>query len=545
MEVFLGNLKVRTKLLLTVMVTIVGIVALQTFSLSESWNNLNEAKKTELKHLASAAQSLIERQQRLLDSGERTKEEAVEEALADIASLRYGDGEYFFVTDSSSSMIMHPIKPSLNGKDLKGLKDVKGNAFFQPMIDGAVKQGSGFTEYYWTRPGSDVAVPKLSYALSYPKWNWVVVTGVYTDDIEAVFNREVVVSLGVSLLILLLAIGVSILVTRGINNPVLQLRSIMARATEERNLTLRTNMRSKDEFGEMGQAFDSMMMSFNDLVHEIMAATSQVAGAASELSATTVQTNQGMQQQRQETSQVAAAMSEMNATVHDVASNIAEAAAASHEGSEAAQKGQCVVDQAAQAVNVLAKRLEESAGLTEALETESANVTAILEVINSIAEQTNLLALNAAIEAARAGEQGRGFAVVADEVRTLAQRTSDSTAEIDGVVKRLQKGAKSAAQAMHDSSLDAREAVVQASEAGNALRSIGDAISRIDSMTVQIASASEQQSCVAEDISHNVDQIRQVTDESTAGAEQLAASSEELAHLAEHLKLVAGRFTVS
>ncbi|WP_210394587.1 methyl-accepting chemotaxis protein [Motiliproteus sediminis] len=545
MDRLFQNLRVRTKLILLALVAAIGIVALQAASLNELYHDLNRAKQVELKHLTEAAYSLIDRQQRMIDAGEKSRAEGVEEALADIRELRYGDGEYFFITDSRQRMLMHPIKPALEGRDLRDLEDATGDTFFPRLVQGAVADGESFTRYYWARPGSNEPVPKLSYARLHKEWDWIVATGVYVDDIDTAFWQEVRISAAFGGFILLLTLSLVGLIARSINNPLRVLRKAMVKATEERDLRVRSGLEQRDEIGEMGQAFDQMMTTFNDLVLEINAATTQVTGAASELSATTVQTSQGMEEQRHETVQVATAMNQMNTTVHDVAHNVAEAAQASSEGAAAAGQGRAVVEQAVAAVTQLSQRLSQSAELTHTLEQESANISSILEVINGIAEQTNLLALNAAIEAARAGEQGRGFAVVADEVRTLAQRTSDSTAEIDGVIQRLQQGAGAAAQAMTQSSNEAAGAVELAAEAGRALAQIATVIEKIDAMSLQIASASEQQSSVADEINANIERISMVTRESTEGAAQTARASEELAQLADHLHELAHRFAVT
>jgi len=545
MDRLFQNLSVRVKLVLLALVAAVGMLLLQALSLQEFHRNLYESKQAELKHLTATAYSLIDRQQRLIDAGEKSRKEGVDAALADIRALRYGNNEYFFILDSHYRMLMHPIKPALNGQDVRGLEDATGDKFFPRMVDKARQDGESFTHYYWSRAGSDKPVPKLSYVRLHKEWDWVLGTGVYIDDIDEMFWSEVKTSAGFGGLILAITLALVGQIGRSISNPLNALRAAMVNATENRDLRVRAQLTNRDEFGQMGQAFDGMMETFNGLVMEINAATTQVAGAASELSATTTQTSQGMDEQKHETVQVAAAMNEMNATVHDVAHNVAEAAQASSEGAVAAQQGKAVVDQAVAAVNKLSQRLAQSAELTRTLEQESANVSSILEVINGIAQQTNLLALNAAIEAARAGEQGRGFAVVADEVRTLALRTSDSTAEIDGVIKRLQQGTGAATLAMGQSSEEAGSAVALATEAGDALTRIATAIERIDAMSLQIASASEQQSAVADEINTNIERISRVTEESTEGAAQTARASEELAQLAHHLQDLSHRFVVA
>jgi methyl-accepting chemotaxis protein len=310
------------------------------------------------------------------------------------------------------------------------------------------------------------------------------------------------------------------------------------------DLTVRIKGIGKDELGRVSRAFNTMGDKFSTVIQDLSGATGQLASAAEETSAVTEQTSQGITRQLAETDQVATAMNEMNATVHEVAQNAALAAESARHADEASHRGKKVVEQTINVINNLATEVERAATVIHTLEKESVDIGSVLDVIRGIAEQTNLLALNAAIEAARAGEQGRGFAVVADEVRSLASRTQQSTKEIDAMISRLQAGARGAVEAMEVSRNQAKAGVEQAAEAGASLDDITDAVRQINDMNTQIASAAEQQSSVAEEINRNIVTISQITDETASGAVQTSNASAEVARLAEQLQELVKQFRV-
>jgi methyl-accepting chemotaxis protein len=310
------------------------------------------------------------------------------------------------------------------------------------------------------------------------------------------------------------------------------------------DLGARVDYQNKDEIGHIASAFNKMADKFHDAINEVKDSVSQLASAAEETSAVTTQTTQGINQQLTETSQVATAMNEMSATVQEVARNAVEAASAARDADTTFHQGKQVIDKVIDAIGELAKEVEEAAGVIQQLEAESMNIGSVLDVIKSIAEQTNLLALNAAIEAARAGEQGRGFAVVADEVRTLAGRTQESTQEIEEMISKLQAGANNAVRVMSEGREMTQVGVEQAAAAGEALQTINAAVEQISNMNTQIASAAEEQSSVTEEINRSIVSINEVAEQSATGSQQTAQASDDMAKLAEQLKELVERFKV-
>ena len=310
------------------------------------------------------------------------------------------------------------------------------------------------------------------------------------------------------------------------------------------DLSQNLQVNRRDELGQLQTSMQRMTVSLRELVGGISEGVTQIASAAEELSAVTEQTSAGVNAQKVETDQVATAMNQMAATVQEVARNAEQASEAAVVADQQAREGDRVVNAAVTQIERLAQEVITSTEAMGHLKQESDKIGGVLDVIKSVAQQTNLLALNAAIEAARAGEAGRGFAVVADEVRSLALRTQQSTEEIEGLIAALQSGTQQVAQAM-DSSREMTDSTVELTrKAGGSLANITRTVSTIQSMNQQIAAAAEQQSAVAEEINRSILNVRDVSEQTSAASEETAASSVELARLGTHLQGMVGRFKV-
>ena len=318
--------------------------------------------------------------------------------------------------------------------------------------------------------------------------------------------------------------------------------SEIANAISQNDISHVCEMQSDDMIGDIVGAFNQMAANLRNMIGKISGATTQLAAAAEETSSITEETSRGVQAQQAEIDSIASAMNEMTATVQEVARKAADASSAADKADREAKSGALVATEAIGGIDSLVAEVNSASSVIRNLEQESENIGSVLDVIRGIAEQTNLLALNAAIEAARAGEQGRGFAVVADEVRTLASRTQQSTQEIQDMILRLQDGAVNAVKVMEAAQGKAQSSSDLVEKAAESLAMIAGSVSSINDMSAMIASAAEEQSSVAAEMQSNMNNIREVADRSADGAQQTAQASEELARLAAEQQALMAQF---
>jgi methyl-accepting chemotaxis protein len=357
---------------------------------------------------------------------------------------------------------------------------------------------------------------------------------------EYALLRDMIIAAAISLLV---ALGLGFWITRSIRKSLDNTNRSVRNIIQDRDLTQRVAV-TPDELGEMGGNFNEMLDAFQEILREMVAASTQLAAAAEELSAVTEQSSAGVQRQGAETDQVATAMNEMSASLTEVASNTSSVSQSANHADQQAEDGRRIVLQSIDVIHELAAEVEKASEVIAELSVDSQNVNSVMDVIVEIAEQTNLLALNAAIEAARAGEQGRGFAVVADEVRTLAQRTQESTVDIQRIIERLQSRADTAVQVMEGGKSKAEHGVESSSQTGQSLESITSAVTTIKDMVTQIASATEEQSAAAEEINRSLTSIRDASNEVSQGADQTAQASHDIAQLATSLQSKVARYKV-
>ncbi|NLU11623.1 MAG: HAMP domain-containing protein [Gammaproteobacteria bacterium] len=366
---------------------------------------------------------------------------------------------------------------------------------------------------------------------------------IQTNFRAKVANSSKITSVTLSLIAIVLAVLIGFTIVKQITSPLNQAVRI-AQAIGNRDMTGTAIEPRGDEFGTLLKALEQTRANLSEALGEVGGITTQLAAAAEELSVVTNQTSAGVNNQRIETEQVATAMNEMSATVQEVAQNAEEAAAAAQKADTQAKTGNKALQVALADINQLSEDVNHSAEAIQRLNKDSSSIGTVLTVINSIAEQTNLLALNAAIEAARAGEAGRGFAVVADEVRNLAHRTQESIGQIEQLIANLQHGSQNAVEMMDNSRTMAHLTLEHAQQAGDELAAIMRTVSEIQAMNIQIATAAEEQSAVAEEINASVVNVNNIADQSAAAVEETSASSAELARLGQSLQSLVARFKI-
>lgn len=368
------------------------------------------------------------------------------------------------------------------------------------------------------------------------------VAGEEKDRVDEIYSSSMNIFILLTLVAFIASILIGLWVTRAVMRPIDNIVTTLNKVRVDSDLTVTFETFNDDELGQISTNLRLVIEHLRGILNSIALAANTVGDSTVKLSEFTQQTNDRMHQQQSETEQTAAAMNQMTATVSEVAQSATNAADSARDAENNATKGNDIVQQSVDSMTQLSKQIEQTSEVITHLASESQNIGSVLDVIKGIAEQTNLLALNAAIEAARAGEQGRGFAVVADEVRTLAQRTQESTQEIESMIDGLQKGVQEAVGAMKVGTEQVFDANEKAHMAGEALNEIVHSVDNISNMNTQIATAAEEQSSVAEDINRSIIAISDIAQTSTMAAQELTTSVGELNGLSESMREQVSQF---
>lgn len=557
------SLSIRQTLLLVtiapllVMTTLLAFLMVDTLhdlgrtTIAQTRDVLIQQKKNQLKGQVEQAFSALKS---VYDTSSGVDDqEAQDRFKALMRELRFDQGQgYFFAYDRQGVNVAHGHNSALEGKNLWNLQDRRGSYLIQELLESAYN-GDGFSRYYWDRDGHEAE--KLGYTMALPKWNWALGTGFYIEDVDQQMVEQsrlqqaylrqslwglAATAVGGLIVFILLGLWFSQRLTRPLMHVV---HSMQAMASGEGDLTHRLDTHVPGEIKLLAVAFNRFVDQLQQMIQHMRQQIEALTQAGGHIEAVTAQSEHNVQHHREETTQAAAAMQQMSASAHQVTQSAQQAAEATAAAETEAQEGMQYVNVSMAHVEQLAASLSASADSVLQLEQEAGRIGSILEVIQDVAEQTNLLALNAAIEAARAGEAGRGFAVVADEVRNLASRTDDSTREIRQVIEQLQRQVREVASQLDARRVEGAESAQAAEAVKGTLARISERIGEINDMNAQVASAAEEQTAVADDLCRSVDEMQHMVEELSDSAREnrqavdaLNQTSGQLHHMAQRFK---------
>lgn len=539
-------MNLRQKLSAMTFGTVVVLCVLFALILQFQKHQLMEDRKDKVRTLVESALTMVAQYAESAKSGRLSEEDAKKAALESVRAMRYDKTEYFFVQDLDGVMLMHPIKPELNGKNLLQVKDKNGKTLFEEMRQAVRQSGGGFVAYLWPKPGSDEGAPKISYVQGFAPWGWSIGTGIYVDDVDAKFRETATWLLGVGLLILGLVGGSMFVLSRNIINTLgcdPAEAAAVARKISQGNLLDDIQLERGDSTSLLAD-IKRMQETLRSMIRTISKNAEQVSAAAQQQLSVSEGVAERAARQSESAAAMAASMEEMSVSVTHVRESSGEAYLISQNAGELADQGSSVIHNATAEMRKISDAVQSSSAIVQELGVQSNQITSIVNTIKEIADQTNLLALNAAIEAARAGEQGRGFAVVADEVRKLAERTALSTTEIAGMVQKIQHGTQSAVDAMHEGVNQVSSGVELANEAGESINRIREGAQRVTEVVNGISGSISEQSAASEGITQELSQMAQMSEQSAVAIRESASAAQHLQQLSAALYQAIGQFKV-
>jgi len=554
----MNNLKLLNKLLLLTLLPLVIILVLLTSvtyklemealdnNILEFRASLIEERKMQLKEITEVALGAIEYQKSLPGGGD------INGALR---NLRFGTAGYFFIYDTKGTNVFHAMKPELEGKSLIGLTDPKGNKIIVGLIQ-AARAGTGIFSYYFQKPGTSDQIEKLGYAVMIPDTQLLLGTGAYIDDIEKVINEyakkaetalndKMFLSLVISIVLITITVFVVFFAAARMVSPIKRMAdSLNDIAQGDGDLTKRLEIHGNDEIAQLGNSFNLFVDKLRKIISDISVTTVSITKAGGEISQESIDIASKLENHNVETSHVATAITEMSSTANEVAQNTTQVADATQAVTVDIKDAQDRVDTSLTEIEALVEEINGAAKNMDSLSEQSQKINNVLTVIGSIAGQTNLLALNAAIEAARAGEQGRGFAVVADEVRNLASRTQTSTLEINEMLNELHLLVETSVESMALSQERSVRSVESSHAISDSLTAVTSAVTSINEMSINIAAATTEQSSVTEEVNRNICAIQEIVNSLTDSSAEAKVISGNVLDDGEKLNSLVGQFKI-
>ncbi len=555
----MGNLSLKNKLLLLAVLPL--IVLLISFMAGSYYLE----KQNQQQYFNEFKTKLIVDKQTLLKTEIEIGSQIVQYQLAQgneqdaknaLRDLKFGEDGYYFIYDTDGVSVFHALLgDAIEGQNKIDMTDPNGKKIVVGLLEQARKGGGSFT-YHFQKPNTTGLIEKIGYAAMIPGTNWMIGTGTYMDDIEAELvkyqatmaehlTEKMTTLFLISLLLLGLAAVGALYAASNMVKPIHRMvQSLDDIAKGEGDLTRRLVIDTHDEIGQLGESFNLFVSKLHSIISGVVDVTSDVKTASSDINTQTLLIEDKLLKHNHETELVVTAITEMSATSHEVAQNTTQVAVSTQAATKEVANAQDCVDVSLSEVSNLMGEINQAAEQVNSLSEQSKKINSVLSVIGGIAEQTNLLALNAAIEAARAGEQGRGFAVVADEVRSLASRTQDSTLEINEMLSELHNLVTAAVGAMQASQQSCNRSVESSRAISESLGAVTTSVTTINDMSTQIATAATEQSSVTEEINRNVYAIQEIVNELTQSSKTTSSVSQHLAGRGQNLGDLVGQFKI-
>ena len=535
---------VRSRLLGLIALAVLGVLIVAIMSSFILKQQMLEDRQEKLRNLVELSIQLAEQGHAKEQAGKMNRSEAQAEVIASIKALRYSGKEYFWINDMQPRMVMHAIKPELDGKDLSASKDPDGKLLFVSMVDVVKQQGKGFVDYQWPKPGADQPQAKLSFVQGFAPWGWVIGTGVYIEDISQQFWQTLLTEFLIIVLCTAVLIAIALAISRSLQRQLggepseaaAQMQAIAAG-----DLQKQIPLKAGDQQSMMFHLC-TMQTALRQVVSELGDVANGVNSMSTQLATDAHQVENGSSRQQEAAEAMAAAITEMTESIHHIASSADSANEHSRHSEQQSRSGSAVLSKAVHEMDDINQAVAQTSTVISQLVQKTESISTIMNTIRDVADQTNLLALNAAIEAARAGEQGRGFAVVADEVRKLAERTSRATTEIAGMIDDIQQGSNASRDHMQTAVERVSQGVSLARQGGEVVLEIEQSARKTLQMVESISSALHEQTQANQMVNEQVDRIAMTSESNAAAASNARQLSTQLQAQTHRLREVMTRF---